>query len=72
MTHGDVKLLIVDDHPVFRRGLREIIEEHARFKIIGEAGDGESGLRLAVAVIPISRSWTLTCPGKADSTWHER
>jgi len=47
MTHGQVKLLIVDDHPVFRRGLREIIEEHSRFKIIAEAGDGESGLRLA-------------------------
>src|SRR5665213_4625701 len=41
------KLLIVDDHPVFRRGLREIIEEHPRFKIIAEAGDGASGLRLA-------------------------
>lgn len=47
MTSGEVKLLIVDDHPVFRRGLREIIEEHSCFRIVGEAGDGESGLRLA-------------------------
>jgi DNA-binding NarL/FixJ family response regulator len=48
MTRKEVKLLIVDDHPVFRRGLREIIEEHPGFRIVGEAGDGESGLRLAL------------------------
>src|ERR1051325_4379519 len=48
MTHGEVKLLIVDDHPIFRRGLRDIIEERACFRIVGEAGDGESGLRLAL------------------------
>lgn len=52
MMQTAVKLLIVDDHPVFRRGLREIIEEHSSFKIIGEAGDGESGLRLALETPP--------------------
>jgi DNA-binding NarL/FixJ family response regulator len=41
-----VKLLIVDDHPIFRRGLREIIEEHANFEVVGEASDGQLGLRL--------------------------
>ncbi len=39
-----VKLLIVDDHPVFRRGLREIIEEHRMFQVIGEASDGKTAL----------------------------
>lgn len=47
MNPTEVTLLMVDDHPVFRRGLREIIEEHPSFRIIGEAGDGEAGLRLA-------------------------
>jgi DNA-binding NarL/FixJ family response regulator len=42
----EVKVLIVDDHPVFRRGLREIIEEHSLFKIVGEASDGQIGIRL--------------------------
>jgi DNA-binding NarL/FixJ family response regulator len=52
MTHSEIKLLIVDDHPVFRRGLREIIEDHRCFKIIGEASDGEDGLRLALELRP--------------------
>jgi DNA-binding NarL/FixJ family response regulator len=41
-----VKLLIVDDHPVFRRGLREIIAEDSRFQIVGETSDGATALRL--------------------------
>jgi DNA-binding NarL/FixJ family response regulator len=41
-----LKLLIVDDHPVFRRGLREIIEEQQRFEILGEAADGKTALAM--------------------------
>jgi DNA-binding NarL/FixJ family response regulator len=39
-------LLIVDDHPVFRRGLRQIIEENPGFRVVGEASDGGAALRL--------------------------
>jgi DNA-binding NarL/FixJ family response regulator len=48
----EVNLLIVDDHPIFRRGLREIIEENPRFRIIAEASDGESALRLITELKP--------------------
>ena len=44
---ASIKVLIVDDHPVFRRGLREIIGENKRFAIVGEAADGAVGLQLA-------------------------
>jgi DNA-binding NarL/FixJ family response regulator len=47
-----LKLLIVDDHPVFRRGLREIIEERPMFQIIGEAADGKSALELLPQLKP--------------------
>ncbi len=65
MTHREVKLLIVDDHPVFRRGLRQIIEEHPCFKIIGEAGDGESGLQLAVTCQPDIAVVDIDMPGRS-------
>jgi DNA-binding NarL/FixJ family response regulator len=42
-----VKTLIVDDHPVFRHGLRQIIERDHAFDLVGEAADGEAGMNLA-------------------------
>jgi DNA-binding NarL/FixJ family response regulator len=35
-----LRVLIADDHPIFRRGLREVIEEDAGLLIVGEAGNG--------------------------------
>ena len=34
-----VKILIVEDHPIFRRGLKEILGKEAQFGVIGEARD---------------------------------
>jgi DNA-binding NarL/FixJ family response regulator len=41
-----IKVLIVDDHPLFRQGLRQVVEGDARFELVAEAGDGENALRL--------------------------
>jgi two-component system invasion response regulator UvrY len=42
-----LRLLIADDHPVFRRGLKQIIAETADMVVGGEAADGHEALSLA-------------------------
>jgi len=45
-------IVIVDDHPIFRRGLKEIIEGDSQFAVVAEAGDGETALREIRALKP--------------------
>jgi DNA-binding NarL/FixJ family response regulator len=48
----ELSVLIVDDHPLLRRGLRDVIGQNLRFKIVGEASDGEEALGLCGALKP--------------------
>jgi DNA-binding NarL/FixJ family response regulator len=50
---GDrVRIVIADDHPIFRRGLRESLEEAAGMSVIGEAADGKAVLDLIRTLKP--------------------
>ncbi len=40
-----ITILVADDHPVFRRGMRDIIEEQEGYSVIGECSDGREALR---------------------------
>lgn len=48
----EIRLIIADDHPIVRQGLRQIIEQEADLKVLAEAGDGAAAVRNAVALKP--------------------
>jgi DNA-binding NarL/FixJ family response regulator len=45
MPNG-ISIVLADDHPVVRKGLKLSIEEDSRLKVVAEAGDGEAALAL--------------------------
>jgi DNA-binding NarL/FixJ family response regulator len=47
-----IKILLVDDQPLFREGLRTLLSVHSDFEVVGEAGNGEEALRLARSLAP--------------------
>ncbi|WP_326561185.1 response regulator transcription factor [Micromonospora sp. NBC_01796] len=52
MKTGPVRLLIVDDHPVVRNGLRGAFTGSDEFEVVGEAGDGTEALAQVAALRP--------------------
>ncbi len=42
-----VRLVIADDHPIFRDGLRRLLEAEADLKVLGEASDGAEAVKMA-------------------------
>lgn len=58
-----VDILVVDDHPLFRRGIRWSLEEEEDFQVVGEASDAQEALRLADQLVPDVILLDLNLPG---------
>lgn len=52
MVSKEVKILIADDHPVFRQGLRSVIESENGFRVVGEAENGIKALEMLQSLQP--------------------
>ena len=50
--HRPIRIVIADDHPIFRDGLRRLLEAEADLRVLGEASDGAEAVKLARQLTP--------------------
>lgn len=58
-----IRVLIVDDHTLFRSGIKALLQRHKDFEVVGEAGDGLEGLKRAKSLQPNVVLLDLHMPG---------
>ena len=47
-----IGVMVVDDHPIMRSGLRDVLEASGRFEVVGEAEDGDEAVRTVQGLEP--------------------
>ena len=58
-----VRVAIVDDHPLFRQGLMQVLAGDSRYRCVGEAGDGTAALELIARERPEVAVLDVNLPG---------
>jgi NarL family two-component system response regulator LiaR len=59
-----IRLVIADDHPVVRQGIRFLLEQHRDIHVVGEAQDGAEAVRLTAELKPDVILLDLVMPGQ--------
>nr|WP_236567932.1 MULTISPECIES: response regulator transcription factor [unclassified Nocardiopsis] len=60
-----IRVMVVDDHALFRRGLVSVLGDETDIDVVGEAGDGEEALRLAAGLRPDVVLMDVMMPGSS-------
>jgi DNA-binding NarL/FixJ family response regulator len=58
-----MKVFLVDDHEIFRNGLKQLVDSEPDMEVVGEAGDGESALQVLHTVAPDVIIMDIRMPG---------
>lgn len=58
-----ISVLLVDDHTLFRSGVRSLLQRYPRFNVVGEAADGLDGVKRALQLKPDVVLLDLNMPG---------
>ncbi len=58
-----IKVFLVDDHEIFRNGLKQLIDREEDMEVVGEAADGETALEDLVTIIPDVIIMDIRMPG---------
>ena len=58
-----ISVLLVDDHTLFRSGIRSLLQRHPEFNVVGEAADGLEGIKRALQLQPQVVLLDLNMPG---------
>lgn len=58
-----IRVLIVDDHTLFRSGIKSLLQRHEEFEVVDEAGDGLEGIKRAKSLQPDIVLLDLHMPG---------
>lgn len=59
-----IRVLLVDDHAIVRKGIRSFIDTQSDIQVVGEASDGEQAVNLVLALQPDVTLMDLIMPGK--------
>ncbi len=63
MSKEEIRVLLADDHPLVREGVRHVLESGPGFRVVGEAADGTTAVRLALDQAPDVVVLDISMPG---------